>query len=122
MKVVVSGSRTIQQDAEIRRTLSRIFKWLNFMPSQIVSGGAAGPDKSGESYAVMCGIELVKMPANWAKNGKAAGPIRNRQMAEYADLAIVFWDGKSAGTKNMIMEMSKQGKPCIVEMMEDENG
>jgi hypothetical protein len=118
MKVVVAGSRTIQQDAEIRRTLSRIFKWLNFMPSQIVSGGATGPDKSGESYAAMCGIELVKMPADWTKNGKAAGPIRNRQMAEYADMAIVFWDGKSAGTKNMITEMSRLNKPCIVEIME----
>lgn len=120
MKVVVAGSRTIQNDAEIRRILSRIFKWLNFMPSQIVSGTATGPDKSGESYAVMCGIDLVKMPADWSA-GKAAGPIRNRKMAEYADMAIVFWDGKSAGTKNMIMEMSRLGKPCIVEIMEIEN-
>jgi hypothetical protein len=122
MKVVVAGSRTIQQDAEVRKILGRIFKWLNMHPTQIVSGGATGPDKSGESYAVMCGLDLVRMPANWAQDGKAAGPIRNRKMAEYADMAIVFWDGKSAGTKNMIKEMSKLGKPCIVEIMEIKNG
>lgn len=32
-------------------------------------------------------------------------------MAEYADAAIVFWDGKSRGAKNMIDEMKKLGKP-----------
>lgn len=118
MKVVVAGTRQIQDDPEIRRRLTRIFKWLNMMPSQIVSGCATGPDKSGESYAVMCGIELIKMPANWGQDGKAAGHIRNRRMAAYADMAIVFWDGQSAGTKNMIKEMSRLNKPCIVEIME----
>ena len=30
----------------------------------------------------------------------------NQQMANYADALIVFWDGKSRGTKNMI-ELAK---------------
>jgi len=36
------------------------------------------------------------------KYGNAAGPIRNKQMAEYADALVAVWDGKSRGTKNMI--------------------
>lgn len=37
-----------------------------------------------------------------------------RQMAEYADAAIVFWDGKSRGTQNMIQQMRELGKPVEV--------
>ena len=45
---------------------------------------------------------------------KAAGPIRNRQMAEYADYLIAFWDGESRGTRNMIETMKKLGKHGVV--------
>ena len=51
---------------------------------------------------------------DWNKHGKAAGPIRNRQMAEYADCLIAVWDGKSRGTKNMIDEMNKLMKPVFL--------
>ena len=36
------------------------------------------------------------------KFGKAAGIIRNKQIVEDADFCIIFWDGKSKGTKNTI--------------------
>ena len=36
--------------------------------------------------------------------------IRNGEMAEYADMLIAFWDGKSVGTQDMINKMKKLGK------------
>lgn len=45
--------------------------------------------------------------ANWKEFGKAAGPIRNEQMAKYGTHLLAFWDLKSKGTKNMILN-SKQ--------------
>ena len=48
---------------------------------------------------------------DWNKHGKAAGPIRNRQMAEYVDAALLIWDGKSRGSASMKREMEKLGKP-----------
>ena len=45
---------------------------------------------------------VAYFPADWDKYGKAAGFIRNEQMAQNADALVVFWDGKSRGTKNMI--------------------
>ena len=35
-------------------------------------------------------------------NGKSAGPIRNEKMAEYSDNLVIFWGGKSIGSKSMI--------------------
>lgn len=117
MKIVVAGSRTIQDEARIRSRIHTILNEMKIEATEIVSGKAVGPDLIGETYAVMFSIPIKEMPANWNKHGKAAGPMRNRQMAEYADMAIVFWDGMSAGSKNMIEEMSRVNKPCFVEIV-----
>jgi len=69
---------------------------------EIVSGGADGVDKLGERYAKEHNHKLTIMNADWKQYGKVAGPIRNRQMAEYADALIAFWLDSSKGTKNMI--------------------
>ena len=76
---------------------------------QIVSGGAKGADALGEEWSRVDGHDLIVFPADWEKHGKAAGAIRNKQMAEYADVLVAFWDGKSKGTKNMIDTALSEG-------------
>ena len=49
------------------------------------------------------------MFADWGLHGRRAGYIRNEDMAEYADACIVFWDGKSPGSRHMI-EIAKKAK------------
>lgn len=44
----------------------------------------------------------------------AGGPVRNREMAVQVDIAIVFWDGKSKGSRDMINQMKRVNKPCYV--------
>ncbi len=61
-----------------------------------------GADALGERWAKENDIPVKVFPANWDKHGKAAGPIRNKQMAAYGEMLIAFWDGKSSGTGNMI--------------------
>ena len=56
----------------------------------------------GERYAHERGYAVEKYHADWNRDGKAAGPIRNTQMAKVADALIAFWDGNSRGTQNMI--------------------
>ncbi len=58
------------------------------------------------------------MPAEWGKHGNSAGPIRNREMAKYADMAIVLWDGYSPGAKNMVEEMRRLNKPYFLELID----
>ena len=89
---------------------TNIFFLQNKLPNvTIISGGATGADALGEQFAKENNLELIVVPANWEKYGRAAGPRRNAEMAEMADALIAFWDGKSRGTKNMIETAEKKG-------------
>lgn len=79
--------------------------------TEIVSGGAKGIDSVGEEFANDSHILVNRFDADWEKHGKAAGPIRNKKMAEYADALLLIWDGKSKGSANMKKEMLLLNKP-----------
>jgi hypothetical protein len=99
MKVIIAGGRDFNNYDFLCEMCNNIFQKEGY---EIVSGNAKGADKLGEKYAKEKNIKLTLFPADWNKNGKAAGFIRNKEMAEYGDILIAFWDGKSKGTKHMI--------------------
>ena len=70
----------------------------------IVSGCAQGADTLGERYAWLHHLKVEKYPADWDNLGKAAGPIRNEQMASVADALIAFplYGAENRGTLDMI--------------------
>lgn len=111
MKVIVAGSRSFDDQALMDKWIHQI---KSFGLEEIVSGHAKGADSLGEQAAANQDIKLKIFPANWNLHGKAAGHIRNREMANYADAAIVFWDGKSSGSRNMIEEMVSIKKPVLI--------
>lgn len=113
MKVIIAGSRDIEDYDELLNALSGS-EFGIFGISEIVSGTARGADKLGEKCALVNGIPLTRFPADWNKHGKAAGFIRNAEMAEYADALIALWDGKSRGTENMIITAHKAGLKVYV--------
>lgn len=110
MKVIVAGGRdfcTYKHYDLLKEVCTRILsKCTNI---EIVSGKARGADTLGENFANEMGYQIKEFPADWDQFGKGAGYIRNKQMADYADALIVFWDGKSRGTKNMIDIAKKKG-------------
>lgn len=112
MKVIVAGSRSIESLGVVTKAIED----SGFNITEIVSGRAKGVDKLGEHYALVRSIPTKLFPADWDKHGKAAGPMRNREMADYADAAVIVWDGVSKGTKHMIYEMNKRGKKCHIYM------
>ncbi len=77
--------------------------------TEVVCGGAPGVDTIGASIAATYKIPVTMMIAAWDLYGNAAGPIRNRRMAEYAEGLILIWDGKSAGSRNMLAEAKARG-------------
>lgn len=107
IKIIIAGSRDFEDYELLKRFCDSIIEKLALTDVQIVSGGCSGADYLGEQYALERGHKLVNILPNWELHGKAAGPIRNREMAQYADILIAFWDGKSRGTKSMIDEASK---------------
>ena len=80
----------------------------------IVSGMARGADMLGYMFAVKNNVVVYAMPADWEQHGKRAGMIRNKEMGEFADALLAFWDSESKGTKQMIDYMRKLGKPVHV--------
>lgn len=106
MKVIIAGGREFNNYTKLTYHCDKILS--NKPQVEIVSGGAEGADRLGEDYAKSKGHSVTRFPADWNKHGKAAGPIRNREMAEYADGLIAFWDGTSSGTANMIKEAQKR--------------
>ena len=113
-KVIVAGCRDFADYELLKEKCD--FYLQNQKPEiiVIVSGHASGADTLGERYAQERGYETEVYPADWKTNGRAAGPIRNAQMAAVADALIAFWDGKSRGTKNMIDTATKRGLQVAV--------
>lgn len=113
MKVIIAGSRTITKyDA-----VSNAIQWSGFEITEVVSGGAIGVDTIAERWAADKGIEVKRFDANWDLLGKAAGPVRNAEMAQYADALIAVWDGKSRGTMSMINLARKEGLQVHVQLI-----
>lgn len=68
----------------------------------------SGADRWAEEWALSHSVYLKIFPAQWGKYGKAAGPIRNKIMAEYLakkvlvqDKIVTAFPGDN-GTENMI--------------------
>ena len=118
--VIIAGSRKFDDYELLKNKLDNILaeKVENpLLDIVIVSGRARGADALGEKYAKENGFKIVPFPAEW-KNmdspcvakvrydgttyNALAGAIRNRKMGEYADALVIFWDGKSTGTKDML--------------------
>lgn len=105
MKTIIAGGREFRKPLYLEDCLQDI-PWEI---TEVVSGGARGADCAGEQYGIDSQIPIKVFPADWDKQGKAAGYIRNTEMADYAEALVAFWDGKSKGTKNMIETAAKKG-------------
>ncbi len=112
MKCLVCGSRRINDEKYIFRVLDEFRKHVNI--TAFVSGTAKGPDSIVIEYGKSRCVEVLLYPADWKHFGRSAGIIRNVEMSKIADIALAFWDGKSAGTKHMIETMRKANKPVKI--------
>lgn len=110
MKTIIAGSRSITSQMLVDEAVSE----SGFTITEVVSGGAKGVDRHGELWAIGEYVPFKVFKADWKKHRKAAGPIRNEQMAEYADALIAVWDGQSPGTKHMIETARKRGLKVFV--------
>lgn len=114
MKVIIAGSRSIRNP----RWVERAVKDSRLKITEVVSGTAKGVDRFGEAWAEANGIPVTRFPADWASHGRAAGPIRNAAMANYADALIAIWDGTSRGTRHMIDTALEKGLTVYVVKLE----
>ena len=120
VRIIIAGCRWFDDFSVLETTVNDVISELKQKLSDvsrftIVSGAARGADQTGELYARKYGLPVYRFPADWDAHGKAAGPIRNKQMADFSmsegniGVLVAFWDGESRGTKSMI-NLAKQNK------------
>jgi hypothetical protein len=114
MKVIIAGGRNINDYSLLLSTIGE----ANFTITEVVSGMAPGVDTLAIQYSQENNLPLAEFHADWNQYKRAAGPIRNRQMAEYGEALIAIWDGESRGTKNMIEEATKRGLQVYVKRID----
>ena len=83
MRIVIAGSRGFEDYALLEQTLGRILD-KQIEPVELVSGHAKGADLLAERFAKENDLPIHIIKPDWKTYGRAAGPIRNRQMLDYA--------------------------------------
>ena len=86
-------------------------EYITTIIQDLPNGEIFGTEMIAKMVAKEYGLKCHRFPADWEKHGKSAGYIRNKEMAEFSDVIIAFWDGKSKGTKHMIdisVDMNKK--------------
>ncbi len=96
-----------------------IFDCVSALPESvpIIEGEARGADRIAGQAGRFFGHTVFEFPADWNQYGKAAGPIRNRQMMkEGKPTLVVFFHNnlrQSKGTKDMVEVAVKNGISVI---------
>jgi len=106
VKYIIAGGRNYALSNEDTDRLDRIKGEM----TEVVTGGAKGADSDGEVWAELEGVPVRRFPAEWKRYGRGAGIVRNREMVEYADAAVVFPGGR--GTESLY-ELARKAKLVI---------
>lgn len=104
-RVIIAGGRDYDWRRGVHQCNMILKRLCNDDRSQVelVTGTAKGADQIPYQLTDKYWYSPpTEFPADWDKHGKAAGYLRNKEMAHHATHLIAFWDGKSKGTKHMI--------------------
>ena len=108
-RVIFCGSRN-WIDRDLIRATIELRKEQYGDDLVVVHGAARGADAIAAEEAEKLGVPTEAHPADWDRHGKAAGHIRNEEMAKAGAVRVeAFWDGKSKGTWNMVKTGERHG-------------
>lgn len=116
--LIIAGSRWFEP-AEAKTLVYAAVSacgWPRELFTEVVSGKARGIDTAGEDWAKENGLGVAPFPADWDRDGNAAGSIRNGEMARYGArlIAIPHPERLSNGTHDMIRKMRALHKPVFI--------
>lgn len=106
-KVIVTGGRGYDDQ-------SRVFAVLDSVRATfVIQGGATGADALARKYAAERRLHGKTYHADWATNGRAAGPIRNAEMLKDHPDAIVLAFPGGRGTADCVRQAKAKGMQVI---------
>ena len=119
MKMIIAGSRDFTDYGYVCRAMKEVTNSMLLPVTEEICGMQEGVDLLGKRWADERGIPVKPFYPDWGRYGLSAGPKRNKEMADYADYLVLFWDevvrGKiGRGSSNMLNTMRRLGKPFKV--------
>ena len=111
--LIIAGGRDFSDYLLLERVVDQFLEDIQDEIT-IFCGTARGADSLGERYAKSRGYAVRYFPPDWRRLGRAAGPVRNQEMADSADALAAFWDGESRGTGDMIRSAGQKGLRLLV--------
>ncbi len=129
-KVFIAGSRQITRlPAEVKARIDTMIDKV----FEVLVGDANGADKAVQSYLAEKAYPHVlvhcmerhcrnnvghwptrEVPAPKGARGFDFYSTKDRVMADTAEYGLMLWDGKSKGTINNVVNLSRDGKPVVV--------
>lgn len=110
-RIIVCGGRNYDDRSRVYRLLDGVLRSAESGNKHItiIHGAASGADALAAEWAVERNVDVVEYHADWKKHGRAAGPIRNRQMlTEHQPDAVIAFPG-GTGTAHMMKIARKAG-------------
>ncbi len=105
-RVLVCGGRDYHDATTMEQVLSSFLE----QGDCVIHGGARGADAlAGDIAGRVLGYPVHVFPADWHQYGKAAGPIRNKQMLDEGKPTLVLAFPGGRGTQNMIDQARTAG-------------
>lgn len=113
MKVLVCGGRDYDDWSRVRSVLDHLSPVDGNGITHVIHGGADGADALAARWAIERDITCSTYFADWAKHGRAAGPIRNGEMLTKGapDVVVAFPGGR--GTADMVRRSRAAGVRVI---------
>ena len=111
MKTALLASRQLTDETHYERIVSAL---ATLGTTELLHGAEGAGKLHAERWAAETGNSETGYSPNWKEHGKAAGPIRGKELVAAADNVVALWDGKSKGTENELREARRQGKRIIL--------
>lgn len=109
MNVLVCGGRDYADARALAEALDALHRETSI--TRLIHGAARGADALAAAWARSRGIPALAFPADWRRDGRAAGFVRNARMLREGrpDLVVAFPGGK--GTAHMVKLARDAGIP-----------
>lgn len=115
IKILIAGGRDFTDKKVMHAKICELgVKGIIDPDCELICGMARGADMTAYELFRESDNVVHEYWADWDGLGKRAGFVRNHDMGEDCDVALIFWDGKSKGTGHMIDILQRMGKPHYV--------
>lgn len=114
-KVVISGDRN-WDNAELEFKIEWLFLQMP-RNTLIIHGACKGVDMTADRVAKRLGFLVLSKPPDWKTYGRAAGPIRNREMLDIGPNVVYAFHQhleSSKGTKDMVNQAKSRNIPVYL--------